>query len=814
MMRLKTLVLAPLIITTCLLHGQLISEVLEYKPAPGQFINTSSWGTPSAANSLIGSLNGSLSLGVFGGYVVFKFDDPIENNANNPYGVDFVIYGNPLENSSTPELNNNVTWAEPGIVSVMKDANSNGEPDDTWYELAGSDYFFSTTTKNYSVTYTNPGGVSAEDILWTDNQGNSGYVLANVFHTQAYYPLATNFTNVDSISYTLSGTQIQDFVDQSNPSFITAAGRPWGYVDNNLRNTYDGLPDNPYTDNIEEGSGGDAFDISWAIDANGNYVDLDEIDFIKVHNATLADAGWLGEVSTEITGAFDVAPDASITNWESTSLVLNNIPIQASMNETFLLEAAFFDNGRKVDVGDFSWTTTPSNLATIDESNQLTTTNAGTVYIVATCTYNGKSYSDSMATTIIAPASVEITEVTTSIRVGGKYLLEAEVVDQNDNTVEGLSMTWTTSNENISIITEDDYTYLTGEQTGTATLYVSPNGYPDIKDSVDITILESAGTVDVYLSIKTGSETFFEKSKITASNYDLTPYIKNPNQSYGIEDIGNVTAAHAIASVFDNVSFESDLRYKDTETEGLYIYKLPVISGSITTNYYGYGNLGEDSDTTCWMVKIGSNTYYMNLEEVTLYQDDEIMVYYVDNIEKNWSLFNLTASNNTIETNQAVEVTLIRDIYFMYSETTVMQDSSKAAANETININGEPYTTTNSEGKATLSFQNPGTYTVEAAGETLALTVTDGTAIDEETIHNLAVFPNPANQSVSINAPYLSGSTIIKVLSITGKVFFENETCQWNGECSINISNWPNGVYMVQLINAGNISVRKVTVKH
>ena len=67
------------------------------------------------------------------------------------------------------------------------------------------------------------------------------------------------------------------------------------------------LPDNPYTAEVEN-SGGDAFDISWAVDEEGDYVELERIHFIKVQSGILHQGGFLGEVSTEITGAVDVAP--------------------------------------------------------------------------------------------------------------------------------------------------------------------------------------------------------------------------------------------------------------------------------------------------------------------------------------------------------------------------------------------------------------------------------------------------------------------------------------------------------------------------
>ena len=164
----------------------------------------------------------------------------------------------------------------------MKDENGNGLPDDTWHELAGSDYFFSSTLKNYEVSYANPKMETAADVFWRDNYGNTGYIRKNEFNSQPYYPLPENFGNTLSDSLTLAGTRIDDALDNSNPTSVKSHPRAFGYADNQLRgNTRITLPDNPYTAEIEN-SGGDAFDIHWAVDENGEYVDLNEIHFIKV----------------------------------------------------------------------------------------------------------------------------------------------------------------------------------------------------------------------------------------------------------------------------------------------------------------------------------------------------------------------------------------------------------------------------------------------------------------------------------------------------------------------------------------------------
>ena len=68
----------------------------------------------------------------------------------------------------------------------------------------------------------------------------------------------------------------------------------WGYADNHP--------------NSEEMS---QFKLEWAVDADGNPVHLDEIDFVKVYTAVNQYAGRVGELSTEIAGIENLHFDAS-----------------------------------------------------------------------------------------------------------------------------------------------------------------------------------------------------------------------------------------------------------------------------------------------------------------------------------------------------------------------------------------------------------------------------------------------------------------------------------------------------------------------
>jgi len=383
-------------------ENQFISKIFEYNPAPGQFINTA-FGFPYSAQTIIGGIRGGVTLGAFGGYIVVGFDNPVENNPDNPYGIDFTVFGNAWENSK-----------EPAAVYVMKDENNNGLPDDTWYLLAGADYWFDTSVKNYEITYYNPGGNIAKNVYWDDNNGNTGVIPANEYHTQPYYPLHDSFPDIPENSYTLRGIKIIDRLDTSNISFITSGNYPFGFADNMKRNiNYSGWePDNPYTKTIE-GTGGDAFDISWAVDSNGDYIELDKINFIKIQTAVNKVAGWLGELSSEVTGIVDVNPDAELTG-ESKLLVIQPVSKKIKQGKQIQLQAFVFLYGKLQKNENIIWKSSDNTVIEIDNNGLLTAKTAGSCSIIA---YREQypQIKDSIEIKVIVPDKVNIQGVDENI---------------------------------------------------------------------------------------------------------------------------------------------------------------------------------------------------------------------------------------------------------------------------------------------------------------------------------------------------------------------------------------------------------------
>ncbi|WP_202703552.1 cell surface protein [Flavobacterium sp. UGB4466] len=289
-----------------------ISKVFEFKPAPGQFVNdlpiANDGDTPerilSRANTYLAKKTGDLvSLGAFGGYVVFGFDHTIVNVKGKR---DFRILGNAFWAEANPNPNSTMRGgsSEAGVIMVAYDKNKNGLPDDQWYEIEGGGHKMPKTIQNYEITYYRPdpnkipvsggttgtvGFVDMEYIFWKDNQGKSGYLVQNnaYNHSLDYWPKWLK----DQSSITYKGTRLPDnAVDESGTgSYFVQYAFLYGYADN--------APNN------DDDSG---IDINWAVDEKGNKVMLPGIDFVKVYNGLNQQAGWLGETSTEIMGATDL----------------------------------------------------------------------------------------------------------------------------------------------------------------------------------------------------------------------------------------------------------------------------------------------------------------------------------------------------------------------------------------------------------------------------------------------------------------------------------------------------------------------------
>lgn len=259
--------------------------VIDYRPAPGQFVNTvpeyedgDDCTTMNAKATELLNDGYMISLGAWGGNVTLRLSQPIINHTDKN---DFRIVGNAVY-ASTSVSGVRYGSAEPGIVLVMQDKNGNGLPDDGWCEIVGSETYNSTA--RYAVTYYAPkaDATDREYIHWKAQNGDMGYLNRTAaYHTQNYFPQWIENTDSMSFEGRLLPPNGRYNAETGNYELVSY----YGYADSHPNNT-------DYS----------CLDIALAVDNAGNKVDLPSIDFIKIYTGVLQTNGHLGECSTEIAG--------------------------------------------------------------------------------------------------------------------------------------------------------------------------------------------------------------------------------------------------------------------------------------------------------------------------------------------------------------------------------------------------------------------------------------------------------------------------------------------------------------------------------
>lgn len=404
-------------------EGSKPAAVTGYLPV-GQFArhNSFGWGTLYTDNTNIksdsnttkfldGYVSTGVSLGMAGGYIQFDMGArPIMNDANNPYGIDFIVYGNAFVGN-------------PEAAGVM--VSNDGE---TWYTLAGSRHYMNGTQWNQKISYVRIEGdaqkalnptFGSDGVYYSKNYNspseqtqsainaaisaaawqkvpasgnatalNLSYwpewatrVVNNAVQEEYYgnvWKLGTNphipavastannagvnWDKADTTSTVPNGAEVITYsgltlvpddtqVLGSNPSQAQMTDvYQWGYADVRVNGSAYGTANNPYASAASVGNGGDGFDLSWAVDANGVPHPMTSAKYIRVYSAVLFNAGIFGETSAEVCGLYRTSN--TITGGAGTTaapaITLANAPIPLDMatsmgNNVFYIPAETFE---------------------------------------------------------------------------------------------------------------------------------------------------------------------------------------------------------------------------------------------------------------------------------------------------------------------------------------------------------------------------------------------------------------------------------------------------------------------------------------
>ena len=797
----KLFIVSVLMFLTGRVEAQFVSKVLDYLPAPGQYTNSDFIGTPSAANSIVGTNKGMVSLGAFGGSITVYFAQGIQNDPANPYGVDFTIYGN-----------STMTWSEPGIIQVMKDENHNGIPDETWYEIAGSEHFWNTTTSSYEVTYQNSGLNQASDIHWSDNLGGTGVIPENSYHAQTYYPKVDLFPNVATDKYTLKGTRLTNPIDVSTPGSVISYQKTFGYADNTpVKSLTEKMPDNPYTPETE-GSGGDAIDISWAVDQDKKPVALDEIHFIRIYTGMNALVGWLGEISTEISGIRDVEP-ATIAGSTSV-IVIQEMAQKIGVGQSPDVNAILFENGLPQTAAAIVWGVSDTQLATVT-NGKLIAKKAGTIRLRAALATNPNLFSEKEIA-IFSVGKASITIQSTSLKVNDKLELTGKLTDQNGNVLTGINTSWRIDDDRIAeIVNIDGKFYLKGKQAGKSWLHLEVPENHLIRDSIQIEVLPESELKKVYISVKTSEKTIIPRQSVWVEQVDLTAKVDRNQNNYGLTEISFVSLAHAVAAGFKAAGFDGQWAFRDDAEGGsaLYLWKVPAIEDGSTVYTFGYGgSRTADAYRKTWVVMLNQQPVASGFDKIKVNNDDEVLIYHITDNNLAWTVTQLTTGADSVKVGQPVEVQLKKYYCTMDASRNVAINSTEAFAGQSVVVTpnadeaNKVSLTTDEFGKASFTADQSGEYLIRSGMDSSRLIVGMVTGANplQQRSQWCSIYPNPFTESVKINCS--SPIDLVELFTIEGSLILVQE----GRVTELNLGNLSSGLYLLRVKSGNQLFQQKI----
>ncbi len=719
------------------------AKLYHYLPAPGQFINRAGIGTPEAAAAMPLSPDSLVSLGSFGGYVVYGFEKPVVNDPANPYGVDFTIFGNAFSGSS-----------EPGIVWVMNDQNDNGLPDDTWYEIAGSSHFHPRTQTGYRLTwYREPDGSAR----WRDASGKEGHLRKNSFHSQPYFPEASLFPQLSGDSLLVTGTLLP-YAAHLKGGQVVLPTLAFGYADNRSvnRQVSPDVPDNPYTLNVREGAGGDAIDIAWAIDSVGNYVDLEIIHFVKIVTGVRSTLEPVGEASTEV--ADIVAAKPGVGSSDGNLLIIHPHSAELLLGDTLQLFATSFKGGRYVETQQW-WTTSHGELLDL-AANGLAIAQAGGDAAVSVEADGRQSHT---TLRVRAPAKIVIPGVPLSVRAGETLALQPLLYDQYDVPIE--DQTWVVSAQPANMVligASSGGVSFQAIATGKVTLTVRAVRFPMLQHIVEIDILKAAEIVSILASAKFSDLNIFPLQNIEVPAANLNPFFEDAESDYSGGAF--VQVAHALAFMLSETV--SGFSFRE-EPLGAYLYMVEQ-EGVFT---YGWGGRTDPAPyARSWMVNLNGKLHAGGFEKISLSEGDTLQLFHVPNILQHFDVTAVYATPQTADRNTTVILQQVSQRGWR-SETGFVQVPD-TSANHSVPVylgdSSSPVGYLPANGTLALMLDQSPPLVFHAGADAVKVSSSPATLMEQIGNPHFKVYPNPARSQIFISG--IAQPFLCKITDIVGRM--------------------------------------------
>ncbi|WP_372947170.1 T9SS type A sorting domain-containing protein [Mariniphaga sp.] len=760
-------------------------KLREYRPAPGQHINIENIGTPEAAQKMTENFSSLVSLGSFGGFIILEFEKTCDNHPDNPYGVDFTIFGNAFSGSS-----------EPGVVWVMKDENQNGLPDDTWYEIAGSHHFHSKTVRNYKITYIK---TETRDLLWKDNRGEIGKILANSFNLQEYYPTEQYFPQYPRDSVTFRGTLLDPEIDFSNSQVIKVKPPKFGYADSHPQKQGVDLfiPDNPFTNEIE-GAGGDPIDISWAVDSLENYVNLDSIHFVKIVSSSLASAGWLGEISTDVAWVEAVKPNPEISGKENLLLVYSH-PSKVLVRDSVQLEAAYFEKGRRTEVS-VTFSSQNTEGLEVNAAGLVTAKSLGESEISVSV----KNESETVTLKVVKPESIQVLTDFSSVYPGDTLELTAQVFDNEQDKLE-IPVQYSSSNPAVGEVIEmGGQTFFVSRQAGETILTSLVEGF-EVESQVTVKVLSLDDKIRIYFTLKTEDENLLPFQWIEVGASDLNNIVENRQNDYSV--LEKPTLFHALTAGLQKANVPFVFRDDDAVGGKLYLYS--VENDGLFYNGWG-GKTEPEAFARAWTARINNEHFLNDFDKKEISNGDTVALYHVSDLTEPWIYSVLVASSDSAKAYEEIEIQLSQS-ECTFSEGVVLEFDFIPVANAEVFAGNVFYT--DNTGKVIFILESEPPLVISSGTEAILISKKITTETDLVFKNNFHFYPNPVKNDLVIERIQNKGISEITLRFITsgGQIVFEKEI---NPNFQrLNLTWLPPGIYYLAIIQGKKTETHKIIKK-
>jgi hypothetical protein len=526
-------------------------------------------------------------------------------------------------------------------------------------------------------------------------------------------------------------------------------------------------------------------------------------------------AGWLGEISTEITGIRDVEP--SVVTGIQSVIVIKELPGKIGVGQSLDLNAILFESGIRQPNAEIAWSTSDPKLATIS-NGKLVVKSAGSIQLRAASVTNPELYSE-RELEIFSVGTAKITIQSTSLKVNDKLELTGKLTDQNGAILTGINTSWRIDGDHIAeIINLDGKYYLKGKQVGKSWLHLEVAENHSIRDSVLMEVLPESALKKVFISVKTSEKTIIPRQAVWVEQVSLTAKVDRNLKLYGLNEIPFVSLAHAIASVFKTAGLDSDWAFRD-DAEGasaLYLWKVPSVEDGSTVYTFGYGgSQTSEAYRKIWVVMLNQQPVVSGFDKIKINNNDEILIYHITDNNLSWSVTSLTSSVDTVKIDQSIEIQLKKYFCQMGVDRIVAVNSSEVIANQTILVeqknqaNSEIVLTTDEFGKALLTPKQSAEYLISSGIDAAKLMVESVTG-NKSLLKNLlqcTVYPNPFAESIRIECS--SSLESVQIFNVEGQLLF----IQTDSTPEIDLKTLHSGIYMLRVISGNQVFQQKIIKK-